>query len=148
MKIHKSSLIAAVAAAVLAFSPALSAQEKDAKRERPPGATGQRGDMIKERFNRMAEELKLTDAQKPKVEAALKEQVEKMRGLRDAAPDDRREKVQALRADMDKKMKEILNSEQYEKWLKAREQGRGPREGRPDGPRGEKKRGEKKAVQN
>ena len=148
MKIHKFSLMAVLAAAVLACSPALRAQEKDAKRERPPGAPGQHGDMAKERFNRMAEELNLTDAQKPKVEAALKEQVEKMRGLRDAAPDDRRAKVQALRVDMDKKMKEILNSEQYEKWLKAREQVRGPREDRPDGPRGEKKRGEKKAVEN
>jgi len=149
MKIHKLSLIAALAAAVLAFSPALRAQEKekDAKAERPPGAPGQRGDM-KERLTRMAEELKLTDAQKPKVEAALKEQAEKMRALRDAAPEDRREKVQALRADMDKKMKEILNTEQYGKWQKAREQGRGSREGRPDGPRGEKKRGEKKAEQN
>jgi len=147
MKIHKFSLMAALAAAVLAFNPALSAQEKDAKRERPPGASGQRGDMIKERFNRMAEELKLTDAQKPKVEAALKEQVEKMRGLRDTAPEERREKVQTLRADMDKKLKEILTAEQYEKWQKTREQ-RGPREDRPGSPRGEKKRGEKKAEQN
>jgi Spy/CpxP family protein refolding chaperone len=142
MKIHKIGIIAALAAAVLAFSPGLSAQEKDAKRQRPPG---QRGDMIKERLTRMAEELKLTDAQKPKVEAALKEQIEKMRGLRDAAPEERRTKVQALRVDLDKKMKEILTAEQYEKWQKTREQGRGPREGRPGGPRGEKKRGEKKA---
>jgi Spy/CpxP family protein refolding chaperone len=143
MKIHKIGIIAALAAAVLAFSPGLNAQEKEAKRQRPPGA-GQRGDMIKERLTRMAEELKLTDAQKPKVEAALKEQIEKMRGLRDTAPEERRTKVQALRVDLDKKMKEILTAEQYEKWQKTREQGRGPREGRPGGPRGGKKRGEKK----
>src|SRR5688572_10089661 len=95
MKIHKLSLIAVLAAAaVLVGSPALRAQEKekDTKQERTPGAPGQRGDM-KERLNRMAEELKLTDAQKPKVEAALKDQAEKMRGLRDAAPEDRREKM-------------------------------------------------------
>lgn len=144
MKIHKIGIIAALATAMLAFSPGMSAQEKEAKRQRPPGA-GQRGDMIKERFTRMAEELKLTEAQKPKVEAALKEQIEKMRGLRDAAPEERRTKGQALRVDLDKKMKEILTAEQYEKWQKTREQGRGPREGRPGGPRGEKKRGEKKA---
>jgi len=143
MKIHKLSLIAAVAAAVLAFSPALPAQEKDTKKERPPGASGQRGDM-KERFTKMADELKLTDAQKPKVEVALKDQAEKMRALRDAAPEDRREKAQALRADMDKKMKEILAADQYEKWQKMRPQGR---EGR-GGPQGEKKRGDKKAQQN
>jgi Spy/CpxP family protein refolding chaperone len=145
MKIHKLSLIAALAVAALAFSPALYAQEKDTKRERPPGAPGQRSDAVKERFARMAEELKLTDAQKPKVETALKEQVEKLRGLRDATPEERREKVQAVRADMDKKMKEILTAEQYAQWQKSREQGRGPREGRPDGP---KKKREKKAEAN
>jgi len=141
MKIHKLGLIAALAAAVLAGSPALNAQEtKDTKRERPPGA-GQREDMVKERLARMAEELKLTDAQKTKVEAALKAQAEKMRGLRDAAPEERREKAQALRADMDKKMKEILTADQYTSWQKMRPQGRG-------GPGGEKKRGEKKADKN
>lgn len=146
MKIHKLGLmLAAVAATVLAGGPALDAQEnKDAKRERPPGA-GQRGDAVKERLARMAEELKLTDAQKPKVEAALKEQVEKMRELRDVAPEERREKAQALRADMDKKVKEILTADQYATWQKLRPQGRG--EGR-GGPGGEKKRGGKEAEQN
>jgi Spy/CpxP family protein refolding chaperone len=144
MKIHKLGLMAALVALVLAGSSPLSAQEnKDAKRERPPGA-GQRGDAVKERLTRMAEELKLTDAQKPKVEAALKDQAEKMRALRDAAPEDRREKVQGLRADMDKKMKEILTADQYASWQKMRSQGR---EGR-GGPGGEKKRGQKKAEQN
>ena len=145
MKIHELSLVAALAVAALVHSPALQAQEKEAKRERPPGAPGQRGEAIKERFARMAEELKLTEAQKPKVEAALKEQVEKMRELRDIAPEERRAKVQALRADMDKQMKGILTTEQYEKWQKTREQ-RGPREGRPDGP--QKKRDGKKAEAN
>jgi Spy/CpxP family protein refolding chaperone len=147
MKIHKISLIAALAAAVLGLSPALRAQEQDAKKERPPAAPVQRGD-AKERLNRMAEELKLTEAQKPKVEAVLKEQAEKMRALREATPQERRDKAQAMRADMDKKMKEILDAEQYAKWQKGREQSRGPREGRPDGPRGEKKSKEKKAEQN
>jgi len=141
MKMHKLGLIAALAAAVFAGSPALNAQEnKDAKRDRPPGA-GQREEMAKERLNRMAEELKLTEAQKTKVEAALKGQAEKMRGLRDATPEERREKAQAARTDMDKKMKEILTSEQYEKWQKTRAQGRG-------GPGGEKKKSEKKAQPN
>jgi Spy/CpxP family protein refolding chaperone len=144
MKIHKIGLIAALAMAVLAGHPALNAQEnKEAKRERPPGA-GQREDMIKERLKRMAEELKLTDAQKTKVEALLKEQAEKMRGTRDATPEERREKAQALRADMDKKMKDILTADQYASWQKMRSQGR---EGR-GGPGGEKKKGEKKAPQN
>jgi len=129
---------------VFAGSPALNAQEnKDAKRQRPPGA-GQREDMIKERAARMAEELKLTDTQKPKVEALLKEQAEKIRGLRDATPEVRREKAQAMRADMDKKMKDILTADQYTSWQKMRAQGR---EGR-GGPGGEKKKSEKKTPQN
>lgn len=141
MKIHRLGLIAALAAVVLAGSPALNAQEKkDAKRDRPPGA-GQREDMLKERVARMAEELKLTDTQKTKVEALLKEQAEKIRGLRDATPEERREKTRSLREEMDKKMKDILTADQYASWRKQREQGR---QGR-GGPGGEKKRGEKQA---
>src|SRR5262245_12913885 len=59
MKIHKLGLIAVLAVATLAPGPVLRAQESDAKRERPAG-TGQRGDAVKERLARMAEELKLT----------------------------------------------------------------------------------------
>jgi|PlaIllAssembly_1097288.scaffolds.fasta_scaffold790519_1 Spy/CpxP family protein refolding chaperone len=141
MKIHKLGLMAALAAAALAFSPALNAQEKkEGKRQGPPTAA-QREDMLKQRMTRMSEELKLTDAQKPKVEAVLKDQAEKMRGLRDATPEVRREKAQALRTDMDKKMKEVLTADQYTSWQKMRAQGR---EGR-GGPGGEKKRGEKNA---
>jgi periplasmic protein CpxP/Spy len=143
MKIHKLGLMAALAAA-LAFSPALNAQEKkEGKRQGPPTAA-QREDMLKQRMTRMSEELKLTDAQKPKVEAALKAQAEKMQGLREATPEVRREKGQAIRADMEKKMKEILTADQYASWEKLRAQGR---EGR-GGPGGEKKRGEKKADKN
>jgi len=144
MKMHKLGLMAALAAVVLAGSPVLNAQEKkDAKRDRPPGA-GQRQDMIKQRLNRMAEELKLTETQKTKVEAALKEQAEKIRGLRDATPEVRREKAQAMRTDMDKKMKEILTADQYASWQKMRPQGR---EGR-GGPGGPKKQKGKKAAAN
>jgi Spy/CpxP family protein refolding chaperone len=137
MKIHKISLIAVLAAAiVLAYSPALRAQEnKDApKREGRPGG----GDFVKQRMDRLTEELKLTDEQKPKVEALLKAQVEKMRGLRDATPEERREKMTANREEMAKKMKEILTAEQFEKYQKLPAPGRGPR--------GEKKKrdGEKK----
>ena len=127
MKIHKISLIAALAAAtVLAYSPALRAQEKkDApKREGRTGGPGG-GDFVKQRLDRLTEELKLTDEQKPKVEALLKDQAEKMRGLRDATPEERREKMQASREEMGKKMKEILTAEQYEKYQKMPAPGRG-----------------------
>lgn len=140
MKISKVSFIAAlVAAAVLVCGPALRAQDKAGKREgRPPA--GEREQMMKARLDKMAEELKLNSEQKTKVEALMKEQGEKMRGLRDATPEERREKGRTLRQEMDKKMKEILTSEQYEKWQKTRQEGRGP-----GGFGGKEKGGKKKA---
>ena len=123
MKIHKISLIAVLAAAtVLAYSPALLAQEKkDAPKGEGRGG-GQGGDFAKQRLDRLNEELKLTDEQKPKVEALLKAQAEKLRGL---TPEERREKMQASREEMGKKMKEILTAEQYEKYQKLPPPGRG-----------------------
>lgn len=124
MKIHKISLIAVLAAAtVLAYSPALRAQEKkDAPKREGRGG----GDFVKQRMERLTEELKLTDEQKPKVEALLKAQAEKMRGLRDATPEERQEKMKANREEMSKKMKEILTAEQFEKYQKMPPPGRGP----------------------
>lgn len=142
MKMHKVSLLAALAAgALLAFSSSLSAQENKPDRpERGPRA-GQRGGDPKERLARIAEELKLTEDQKTKIGAALKEQADTLRGLRDTAPEERREKMQAARKAFDGKMKEVLSADQYAKWEKVREE-RGPRgEGRrngPGGPRGDR----------
>ena len=152
MKVTRISLIAALIAGVLvAYTPAVCAQDakevKPApKREGGPGGPGgQRGEAAKERLNKMAEELKLTDEQKTKVEAAMKEQAEKMRGLRDATPEERKEKVKAAQEDMSKKMKGILTAEQFAKWEKM-PKGRGPGgQGRPGGPGGEKKPGSTKA---
>ena len=98
----------------------------------------------------MTEELKLNDAQKPKVEAALKAQGEKMQGTRDLPPEERREKFQAAREEFNKKMKDILDKDQYEKFEKMAQQrgqgGQGGRRGGPGGPDGDKKpEGEKKA---
>jgi Spy/CpxP family protein refolding chaperone len=141
MKMHKVSLLLAVAGALIAFTPALQAQES--KPDRPPGGqrAGQRGEQVKERLDRISEELKLTADQKTKVEAALKEQAETARGLREATPEERREKMQAARKAFNGKMKEILTADQYAKWEKAREQ-RGPagegRRGGPGGSRGER----------
>ena len=87
-------------------------------------------------INEKLGDQKLSDEQKTKVEAAMKAQAEALRGLRDATPEERREKAQAARKEFNGKMKEILTADQYAKWEKAREQ-RGPgREGRPGGPGG------------
>ena len=146
MKATKISLMAALIAGVLvAYSPAVQAQDaKESKpapkREgQPGGAGGQRGEAAKERLNKLAEELKLTDEQKTKVEAAMKEQGEKMRGLRDAPAEERQAKMKAGREEMSKKMKGILTPEQFAKWEKM-PQGRGPGgQGRPGGPGGARK---------
>jgi len=136
MKARKISLIVALIAGVmLAYSPALRAQDakegKDTKtRQGRPGRDGRGG---QEYINKMAEDLKLTDEQKTKVEKVMTEQREKMRGARDLSEDQRREKFKTMREEMDKKMKEILTAEQYTKWEKERQQ-RGPG-GQKRGPR-------------
>jgi periplasmic protein CpxP/Spy len=132
MKMHKVSLMAAlVAGALVALAPTLRAQDK--KPARPEGGppAGQRGEMAKERLAKLSEELSLTADQKTKVEAAMKEQAETMRGLRDATQEERREKMQAARKGFDAKMKGILTADQYTKWEKLRPQ-RG--QGGPGGP--------------
>ena len=122
MKMQKNSWLAALAAgALIALSPMVRAEDKPTPPESRPPA-GQRGEMAKERLAKMAEELKLTDEQKTKVAAAMKEQAEKMHGLKDATPEERKEKMQAGRAEMEKKMKTILTPEQYTKWEQLRKE--------------------------
>jgi protein CpxP len=143
MKATKVSLIAALIAGVLvAYSPAASAQAANDTNAPPRGAGRPGGPQaLKERVNKMAEELKLTDDQKTKVEVALKEQGEKMRASRDpnATPEERRARMKTNREELSKKMKGILTAEQFAKWEKM-PQGRGPGgPGRPGGPAGENK---------
>jgi len=139
MKMQKkvSLMVTLAAGALIALSPLVRAEDKPARPEgRPP--QGQRGEMAKERLAKMAEELKLTDEQKPKVAAAMKEQAETMRGLKDATSDERKEKMKAGRAEMEKKMKTILTPEQYTKWEKLRKEGGPGRHGGPGGPGADK----------
>jgi periplasmic protein CpxP/Spy len=126
MKMHKVSLIAALAAgALIALTPSLRAQDTKPARPEAGARAGQRGQMAKERLDKLAVELKLTDEQKTKVEAAMKAQAEKLQGVRDAAPADRREKMQAARKALETELKGILTADQYAQWEKIRQQ-RGP----------------------
>lgn len=143
MKNTRISLIAALAAALVACNPALRADDTKPAPDAPKGEHGpggQRGEAAKERLNKLAEELKLTDAQKTKVEVVMKEQAQKRQGLRDATPEERQEKGKALREETKKKMKEILTAEQFEKFEKMPGPGRGQGGpgGRRGGPAGEK----------
>jgi periplasmic protein CpxP/Spy len=142
MKASKISLVAALVAGVmLAYSPALRAQDakegQDAKKHegRPGGPQA-----MKEHLDKMAVDLKLTADQKTKVEAVMKEQGEKMRGMRDLPKDQRHEKAKALREEVTKKMKGILTPEQFAQWEKNRPQGRPGGQGQTPGKSG----GEKK----
>lgn len=127
-------MAALAAGALIALSPIVRAEDKPARPEGRPAA-GQRAEMARERIAKMAEALQLTEAQKTKVEAAMKAQAETMRGLKDATPEERKEKMKAGREEMQKKMKEILTPEQYTKWEKLRKEGR---PGWPGGPGTEK----------
>jgi periplasmic protein CpxP/Spy len=142
MKTNKISwMVALVAGALIALAPTLRAADKA---ERPEGAPprGPRVEAAKERLAKIAAELELTAEQKTKVEAAFKAQAEAMRGVKDATPEERREKGQAARKEMQKAMKEILTPEQYAKFEKMREE---RRPGGPGGPEGRKPKSEKPA---
>lgn len=140
MKTNKVSwTVAVVVGAMLALSPAMRAEEKIDKPDRPgprqgPGA-GPRGEAAKERMAKVAEELGLSEEQKAKVREAMKEQMEAARELRDLEPEARRDKMKEIRAELQARMKEILSAEQYAKWEKIRE------ENRPDGHRGQEGEG-------
>jgi periplasmic protein CpxP/Spy len=133
MKASKLCLIAALAAGIMfAYSPVLRAQDSSAKTDAKThqGRHGRGAANMQERLNKMAENLKLTADQKTKVEALMKEQIQKRRGLRDLSKDQRREKAKALHEEMNKKMKEILTADQYKQWEKNLHARRGARKQR------------------
>jgi Spy/CpxP family protein refolding chaperone len=144
MKMHKISLLAAVATGVLfALTPSLRAEDKPAKApkaERPEGGPrgGQRMDMLKE----MAEKLELTADQKAKLQEAFKAQRENRKDLKDATPEERRAAMKEAREAMDAKIKEILTPEQYAKWEKIRQENRPGGPGGPGGKRPGKEKSE------
>ena len=138
MKIHKFSLIAALAlSSLLACSLTSRAEETNTP---PKGA--RRGAGIQQRVDRMATELNLTDDQKSKVTALFEEDAKKMRELRadtNLTKEERGEKFRAMRTENDAKLKQILTADQMEKWQHR------TRPTRPAVPEGEKKPEAKKA---
>jgi Spy/CpxP family protein refolding chaperone len=126
MKYNRLGLIAAMAlGSLVAFANMASAQ--DAKEGK-----GKRGmPTVQEQMDRLNEELKLTDDQKPKVKAVLEETSKKRQELRDLPQDERREKARGLRDEQNKKMKEILTADQYSKYEKMTPPGRGGPGGAP-----------------
>src|SRR5437016_2494938 len=120
MKINKFSVIAVLALGGLVASSNLAG----AQDEKPGGRKG-RAPSVEQRMERMTEELKLTDEQKPKVKAVLEDTQKKRQELfsdSNVPREERRDKMQAIMDKETKKLKEILTEEQFTKWEKMREQ--------------------------
>jgi len=103
----------------------------------PPGGPGMRG---RPNLDTIAQQLNLTDDQKPKFKSIMDTQMQKMRGLRQdpdfasLSPEDRRAKVKAIQDETEAQMKDLLTPEQFEKWQKMPQMGmRGRRMGPPPG---------------
>ena len=120
MKMNRFSLAAALALALggaLACADVATAQSTNAPaRNRRPSAEQQ--------LERMTTELSLTDAQKPKVKEWLENSAKQRQELRTLAQDERAEKRRSMMAEQNKKLKEILTPEQFEKFQKLMEQRR------------------------
>jgi protein CpxP len=119
MRTNKFGLIATMALGVLlACGTTVMAQDNK------EGKGGKRGMMsAEERFKQLDEALTLTDAQKPKVKAALEDTQKKMQEIMadsSVSREDRRDKMQTARTEEGKKMKEILTPEQYTKYEEMR----------------------------
>ncbi len=119
MKINKFSVITGLAlGSLVACSNLAMAQD-----QKPGG--GRRGPSVEQRMERMTEELKLTDEQKPKVKAVLEDSQKKQQELfsdSSVSREDRREKMRGIRDNEDKKLKEILTADQNSKLEKMREE--------------------------
>jgi Spy/CpxP family protein refolding chaperone len=105
----KQVIAALVLGALVAFSPATQAQEK------------KRGPDAAEQFKQLTELLALTAEQKPKIEALVKEQGEKMRAIfadSNTPQEDRRKKMTEMRTEFTGKIKAVLTKEQGEKYDK------------------------------
>src|SRR5438132_1682264 len=120
MKINKLSVITGMAlGGLVACSNMALAQD-----QRRGGGRG-RAPSVEQRMERMTEELKLTDEQKPKVKAVLEASQKKRQELfsdSSVAREDRREKMRGIMENEEKKLKEILTADQYAKHEKMREE--------------------------
>ena len=100
---------------LVACSTLASAQDasKDAKKG------GKRGFSVEQQMERYTTQLSLTDEQKPKVEAVLKESFKKRQEIFNDSSIERsqmREKMQPIMEEQNKKMKAILTEDQFKKY--------------------------------
>lgn len=114
MKINKLSMALVAAASLLAVSPLAQAQETNT----PAAPARPRGGMsVESQMDRIDKAVTLTDAEKPKVKAALEKQMAAYQAARDESDTTaRRDKMRAAREDFNKSMKDILTPDQYTKF--------------------------------
>jgi protein CpxP len=112
---------------------------------------GQRGGGQAQRMEQLTKDLDLKADQQTKLKELFKQQGEKTQELRkdtSLTQEQRREKSQALRKEMEPKIKAILTAEQYEKYTKLQQERRnaqGGSRGAGAKPEGQKPQGEGKA---
>ena len=117
MIINRQTLVA-LAAVAGALSFQSLAQAADNQASAPP-AGGNRAATLRERMQDTANELNLTAEQKNKLQTIIRGQAGKLRDLRQDAslsPEDKKEKLRALREEITAEVKKVLTPEQFEKW--------------------------------
>jgi Spy/CpxP family protein refolding chaperone len=123
MSLNKLSLIAAVAMGALAAGTTVTiALDTNAA---PGSAHSQKAGHLRDQFQKIAEDLQLTDQQKEEARPIFKDFFEKAKGIRqDTSLDQpqRREQLKGLRQDVGTKLKGILTPEQLEKWQSMRQE--------------------------
>ena len=93
----------------------------------PEKKGGKRGMSVEQQMERMNKELTLTDEQKPKVEAVLKDSTKKRQEIMKDTSMDRqqmREKMQPIMEEQTKKMKAILTDDQFTKYKELMQRGK------------------------
>ena len=117
INMNTQTLVALAAmAGTLSFQPLARAADTQ-----PPAqpAGGNRAPALRQRMQNTARELNLTDEQKQQLQTIIRTQAGKLRDLRQdtsLAPEDKRAKLQALRAEITAEVKKVLTPEQFEKW--------------------------------
>jgi Spy/CpxP family protein refolding chaperone len=140
MKVTKSMVIAAlVVGNLLAWDLALRAADTNMPPSAPPAGgppAGQRppGMRAGPSFDQLAQQLDLTDDQKPKVKSILEERDKKVAELNSdtsLSREDRRPKMQSIREETMAQLKAVLTPDQFDKLQKM---ARNRRPGGPGGP--------------
>jgi protein CpxP len=113
---------------ILVFGTMMAAAQGPGQGMGPQGGGRRGGRGMMMNADRLSQELNLTPEQKTKVEGIFQEQRTQMMALRQdssVSQDDRREKMEKIRETTHNKIRDVLTSEQKEKFDKMG-QGRGP----------------------